>query len=323
MSSTFLQAAEARSANVSACASKEASPKLSSPISVSMSSVHAPRSGRRAPIGACNPEAPPPAFAPGRPRIQVGAARAPPQSAAPKAENAELEASMKIRTPSRPALHDTAKDGDIAALSQELSQPGCNIDGLYLGQAAIHLAVKSGHTSAVSLLLDHGASLHLTASNTGSKNSSLVWDFGGASPLHCAAEMNKTEVIALLLDRRADIHARANARDTPLHFAAREGHLAATRLLVARGADVHSTNVDDRSAYDDAMEMGGGKCPCEDLSDRDWPAVSVFLSRAMALTPEKRRACQILSLKPFIILCTCPPLLECLCACMKAPALLH
>ena len=196
---------------------------------------------------------------------------------------------MKIRTPCRPALHDAAKDGNMSALREALAAPG-DVDRTYLGQAAIHLAAKGGHVDSVALLLERGANLHARATNTGSKNSRLVWDMGGATPLHCAAEMDHTDVISLLLQYGAELDARAKLLDTPLHFAAREGHLASTKLLVAKGADVHLRNESGATPCDEANQLGGGKCACEDLSSRQWGAVAAFLTQVAPMAAEPRRA---------------------------------
>ena len=224
----------------------------------------------------------------------------------------ELASAVTIRTPSRPELHAAAKAGDCARLEALLVRDGDrtpspspssspsssplssspsshDLNAAHLGQCPIHLAAKGGHAECVALLLDHGADLHARATNTGNKNSTLVWDFGGATPLHCAAEMNRTDVIALLLARGHSIAAAANQGDTPLHFAAREGWLAATKLLVARGADPRTPNAGGHTAHDDAMQCGGGKCPCEDLSDREWAAVAAFLAQAMSIDGDEER----------------------------------
>jgi hypothetical protein len=261
------------------CPSADLESNLQSSTSESQRHLNSPRaSSKRAPIGSFNKAAAPfPAAATHTPKIKAGLIprstwRPVGQRAVGMQEQEEelpaLEAAINIRIPKRPLLHDAAKDGDMEALLAALDQPNCELESSHLGQAAIHLAAKGGHTDAVALLLDRGAALHAKATNTGTKNSALVLDMGGATPLHCAAEMNQCEVINLLVDRGADVHARANCNDQPLHFAAREGYLSATKLLVARGADVHAQNDAGRTAYDDALHFGGGRCPCEDVSDR-------------------------------------------------------
>ena len=296
MSETFLRAVSLRALDVALASRRATSTAMPQAAAASGLSASA-RAGKRAPIGN-RAAAPPPVSAAvaapmHSPKIKAGLIPRStwrPKQAEPEEDLPELESAMKIRTPRRPELHDAAKDGNVAAVQAALQARGgdgvgssADVNGKYLGQAPIHLAAKAGHVAVASLLLDRGADLHARATNTGNKNSTLVWDFGGATPLHCAAEMNQTEVVTLLLARGAELDARANCDDTPLHFAAREGWLAATRLLVARGADPFARNTSGQTAHDDAMECGGGKCPCEDVSGREWPAVSAFLAHVMRM----------------------------------------
>ena len=62
------------------------------------------------------------------------------------------------------------------------------------------------------------------------------------------------------------------------------------RQLVARGADVGVTNEEGSAPVDDANMQGGGKCPCEDVSDRQWAACAAFLAMAAPMEPHARRA---------------------------------
>ena len=187
--------------------------------------------------------------------------------------------SITIRTPSRPALHDAAKQGDLEQLTHALAQPGCEVDGRRLGFAAIHLAAKGGHTETISVLLDRGSTVHTKAAN-------------GASPLHCAAEANRTQVISMLLARGAVLNGALTYGDesSVLHVAAINGRLAATKLLVAEGADVHAKSKLGTTPFDDAVQLGRGRCPCEDPTAREWGAVAAFLGHVMPLDPAARVA---------------------------------
>ena len=71
---------------------------------------------------------------------------------------------LRLRTPSRPALHEAARLGDLPALRQACDLGG-EIDGLRFGFTALQLAAKSGRADALTLLLDRGASVHARATN--------------------------------------------------------------------------------------------------------------------------------------------------------------
>lgn len=210
----------------------------------------------------------------------------PPLGVAPAAEasdhpgpasRVDTSATLTIRTPNRPLLHEAARTGDTALLMEALQSPGCDVDATHLGHAAIHLAAKGGHVEAVTLLLQYGSDVHTRAAN-------------GATALHAAAEMNRTEVLALLLDESADLHATANRAATALHFAAFNGRLAATQLLVARGAMVDAKDSEGYLPYDDAVSKGRGRCACEDPSGREWGAVAAFLAHVTPMSAKARQA---------------------------------
>ena len=190
---------------------------------------------------------------------------------------APLDKAFTVTTPRRPILHDAAKRGDVQSIERILAMQAGNLDDLKYGFAPIHLAAKGGHVKAVSLLLDSGSAVEARA-------------LSGATPLHCAAEANSTEVLSLLLMRGANLHAEANERDSVLHTAALNGRLAATRLLVAKGADVHATNVRGTTPWDDAANLGRGRCSCEDPNAREWRVVALFLAHVMPLDVEARIA---------------------------------
>jgi hypothetical protein len=184
---------------------------------------------------------------------------------------------IAIRTPTRPILHDAAKEGDVELLTRLLDENGSLLHAVHLGHMPLHLSAKGGHTAAIALLLDRGCDVDAHASN-------------GVTALHCAAECNRTEAIALLLDRGAVLQATASKVDTALHYAAFHGRLAAARLLVARGADPHATDVDGYTPRDDAILRGRGRCPCEDPTGREWAAVGAFLGLVEPMAAAERMA---------------------------------
>ena len=185
---------------------------------------------------------------------------------------------ITIRTPTRRVLHDAAKNGRLDELTALLDEQPDSISAVAHGFMPIHLAAKGGHTEAITLLLSRGAAVDARASN-------------GATPLHCAAEMNRTHALSLLLNHGAELNGSCDrGGDSALHHAALNGRLAATKLLVSRGADVHATNEHGSTPHDDAVELGRGRCPCEDPTAREWGAVGAFLSHVMRMDEAGRVA---------------------------------
>ena len=206
------------------------------------------------------------------PAVNAGA---PSPAPAQATTHGETMGRINVRAPARPAMHASAKSGDLAELTRAIELIGSDIDKKHLGYSPLHLAAKGGHCEAVKLLLDSGSDLHGRASN-------------GTTALHCAAENNRTEMIALLLNLGSDLHAKAHGDDTVLHYAALNGRLAATKLLVAKGADVHATNQHGVTPCEDAVQLGRGRCPCEDPTAREWVAVAAFLERVMPMDEASR-----------------------------------
>jgi len=70
----------------------------------------------------------------------------------------------------------------------------------------LHALVHRNNSSAVKLLLEHGASVHVRNKN-------------GQMPLHLASQSRRSDVVASLLMLGADVDAQDNNHMTPLHFA--------------------------------------------------------------------------------------------------------
>ncbi|KAK4443825.1 ankyrin repeat-containing domain protein [Podospora aff. communis PSN243] len=117
----------------------------------------------------------------------------------------------------------------------------------YKRETAMSVAVQAGHTMAVQLLLQHGASMQY-------RNDS------GESLLHLAAEKNDEVMVALLIEYGLDKNTRI-ARDpdrlegTALHTAATKGSPEAAEMLLRYGVDMY---VEDwqGTAMDEAVGKG-------------------------------------------------------------------
>merc|ERR1740139_1415233 len=167
---------------------------------------------------------------------------------------------LRLRTPSRPVLHEAARLGDLPTIRQACDL-GNDIDGLRFGFTALQLAAKTGRTDAVMLLLDLGASVRARATT-------------GETALHGAAEHNRTHVMTQLLARGADLHTQTHTGETPLHSCAVGGWLRATRLLIAHGSDPHAANRQGDTPHAVALCEGYGRCTCTDPTAREWAQVA-------------------------------------------------
>jgi ankyrin repeat protein len=135
------------------------------------------------------------------------------------------------------AIHDAAKDGDIAALTALLdggANPNARDES---GLTPLYLATFLGHADTITILLKAGADPNAR-------------DESGWTSLHIAAIGSDADIIAALLDGGADPNARDESGWTPLHNAAGNGHADAIAALLDAGADVKATNKNGKTAFD-------------------------------------------------------------------------
>lgn len=101
----------------------------------------------------------------------------------------------------------------------------------------LHLAASAGYTEIVSLLLERGADVNVSAKEKG------ILDVEGL-PIHLAATRGFTQVVRLFLDQGVDINVKSEGGgDTPLNCAATEGKADVVRFLLERGARTDIKNV--------------------------------------------------------------------------------
>jgi cytochrome c len=122
------------------------------------------------------------------------------------------------------AIHEAAKEGDVAAISAALDA-GADANASDGIATPLYFAIDRDHLEAAKLLIARGADVNLAAK----------W----GPPLLVAAESGKPELVKLLLDAGADAAAVFKGQ-TALHTVARNGCLDCVAALVEKGADVNA-----------------------------------------------------------------------------------
>ncbi|WP_245511426.1 ankyrin repeat domain-containing protein [Rhizobium leguminosarum] len=138
-------------------------------------------------------------------------------------------------------LHEAAKDGDIARVTQLLGQSSDLSEPDEAGEPALIIASLAGRADVVALLLDGGADIE-------------VRNKGGLTALHAAAYGGNLEVVKLLVAEGADVNDRKNFYQmSPLHGAAEEGRTDVVAFLLTKNADVEAT---ERNGYTPLTQAG-------------------------------------------------------------------
>ncbi len=118
---------------------------------------------------------------------------------------------------------ESAKWGDLDAVSSSLSS-GMNPDATNAhGHTALMMAASMGHIDIVKLLLKKGANVNAR-------------DEEGKTPLMYAAERGQTDVAQILLSKGADIHAKSEAGETALGLALKQPSKDLITVLRMAGA---------------------------------------------------------------------------------------
>jgi ankyrin repeat protein len=121
--------------------------------------------------------------------------------------------------------------------------------------SALHLATLNGHTSIVSLLVDHGAETNL-------KNDENV------TPLEMSCRKGFFEISKTLLENYEPT--RHNDDDCPLHTACFEGAHEVVRVLLKKGALIDKLNHENRNCLDVAIGRGHREVVRVLLTDPNW-----------------------------------------------------
>lgn len=138
-------------------------------------------------------------------------------------------------------LHQSAGQGDVAALKQKLSA-GANINESALWGTPLAYASWYCKPEAVSYLLEKGADLEVSRSFP-----------NGYRPLHLAIYGNCIEAVRLLVEAGADVNAKPDsAHGSPLLIAVSENRDQIAKYLIAHGADLEEAITLSRSAVDSA-----------------------------------------------------------------------
>lgn len=138
-------------------------------------------------------------------------------------------------------LHDAAKAGDVALVTQLLEQGADIAEPDASGEPPLLIAALAGNKQVVALLLDKGADIEIR-------------NRGGLTALHAAAYGGNVEVVELLVSKGADVNDTRNFyKMSPLHAAAEEGKTEVVAFLIAHQADIEAK---ERNGYSPLTQAG-------------------------------------------------------------------
>jgi ankyrin repeat protein len=127
---------------------------------------------------------------------------------------------------------DAVESGVLRRVEESLSNRAAIVHSRTLwGDTALHLAVRSGESNMVTLLLEAGADVNAKGDS-------------GVTALHLAAFNGNMQIAEALLKAGSEVNAVGfRHNDTPLHVAALHGHANVVKLLLAYGADANAENM--------------------------------------------------------------------------------
>ncbi|MFC3325159.1 ankyrin repeat domain-containing protein [Mesorhizobium cantuariense] len=152
------------------------------------------------------------------------------------------------------AIHDAAKEGDVAAITAALDA-GAGVDESDGHATPLFLAVRGGHFAAAKLLVERGADVNATPDprlgsalmpalakrridlinlllDAGANPNS---DRGGQSALHVAVTLSCLDCVKALVEAGADVNAKTKDGKTPLHLAKLKGQREVADYLLSHG----------------------------------------------------------------------------------------
>lgn len=159
-------------------------------------------------------------------------------------------------------LYATAERGHLSGV-QVLLAAGTDVNiqcGGYLGEFALHAAVRQENVDVVRALVEHGSdvdaadkdgctALHLSVrwGGVGTIHALVqaganvqTRDKAGVTPLHDAVRDGRLWLVDMLVEAGANVQARDEAGITPLHHAASRTNQVAALALVKHGAEVNT-----------------------------------------------------------------------------------
>ncbi|MCC6695463.1 MAG: ankyrin repeat domain-containing protein [Candidatus Hydrogenedentes bacterium] len=139
-----------------------------------------------------------------------------------------------------PDIFEAATLGDVTRVSRILKGDASQARALSGdGWTALHLAAHFDQREAALLLLDRGANVNASSSDT-----SLA---PRNTPLHAACASSRYEMALMLLENGANPDAAQANGMTPLHIAAAGPNPAIVQLLLERNADPNLTDKEGRT----------------------------------------------------------------------------
>ena len=136
------------------------------------------------------------------------------------------------------ALHEAAREGDLAQVRRLLKKPGVDVDARYGQTTALHRAARGGHTACLQALLAAGASVH-----------ALDHYFSNWTPLHSAmiAREGHAACVRALIAAGSDVNRRDRRGCTPFRRAIFTNRRCVLKILLRAGAYLEMREGDHRN----------------------------------------------------------------------------
>jgi ankyrin repeat protein len=143
----------------------------------------------------------------------------------------------------QPALHAAVEEDDASAIAR-LAEDGENIDHIWQGETALHLACRERKLTCVRALVEVKADVN------------ILTEHRNESPVFLACKEGQLEMVQLLIENGSSVHSNKGSGMSAMQAACRYGCSKVLKYLIQQGVDVNSVCPNNQTPLTLATQHG-------------------------------------------------------------------